>query len=68
MFIPSEIIISLGISRQKYIEVTKGTERVYQLAKKLGVKLVFGTDTLFDPELAEKQGKQFETLSLVYPC
>lgn len=52
-----------SFSRQKYIEVTKGTDRVYKLAKKIGVKTVFGTDTLFDPELAEKQGKQLAKLS-----
>lgn len=51
-----------SFSRQKYIEVTKGTDRVYKLAKKIGVKTVFGTDTLFDPELAEKQGKQLSKL------
>ncbi|RKZ09165.1 amidohydrolase family protein [bacterium] len=46
-----------SFSRQKYLEVTAGTDRVYQLAKKIGVKTVFGTDTLFDPNLAAKQGK-----------
>jgi len=46
-----------SFSRQKYIQVTKGTDRVYRLAKKIGVKIVFGTDTLFDPALAAKQGK-----------
>ena len=52
-----------SFSRLKYIEVTKGTDRVYRLAKQYGVKMVFGTDTLFDPELAEKQGKQLAKLS-----
>ena len=33
------------------------------LAKEIGVKVVFGTDTLFDPELADKQGKQLAKLS-----
>lgn len=51
-----------SFSRMKYIEVTQGTHRVYTLAKKIGVKLVFGTDTLFDPELADKQGKQLAKL------
>ncbi len=55
-----------SFSRQKYIEVTKGTDRVYKLAKKIGVKTVFGTDTLFDPELAEKQGKQLAKLGRWY--
>ena len=44
-------------NRKKYIEVTDGTDNVYKLAKKLKVKTAWGTDTLFDPELAKKQGK-----------
>jgi len=55
-----------SFSRQKYIEVTKGTDNVYRLAKKIGVKTVFGTDTLFDPTLAEKQGKQLAKLGRWY--
>lgn len=55
-----------SFSRQKYIEVTKGTDRVYKLAKKIGVNTVFGTDTLFDPGLAEKQGKQLAKLGRWY--
>lgn len=55
-----------SFSRQKYITVTKGTDKVYKLAKKIGVKIVFGTDTLFDPELAEKQGKQLAKLGRWY--
>jgi imidazolonepropionase-like amidohydrolase len=45
------------VSNQKFINVTEGTVKVYELAKKLGVKLAFGTDMLFDPETAAKQGK-----------
>lgn len=51
-----------SFSRIKYVQVTEGTDRVYQLAKEVGVKIVFGTDTLFDPTLAEKQGKQLAKL------
>lgn len=46
------------LNRAKFIKVTEGTENVYELAKKHNVKLAWGTDTLFDPELARKQGKQ----------
>jgi imidazolonepropionase-like amidohydrolase len=46
-----------SFSRLKYIQVTNGTDRIYRLVKKVGVKIVFGTDTLFDPGLAKKQGK-----------
>jgi len=51
-----------SFSRQKYISVTNGTDQVYRLAKKTGVKIVFGTDTLFDPVLATKQGKVLSKL------
>ncbi len=44
-------------STRKWIEVTDGTNKIYPLAKKLGVKMAFGTDMLFDPATAEKQGK-----------
>lgn len=50
------------VSRAKFVQVTEGTDRVYKLAKKHKVKIAFGTDTLFDPELAEKQGKQLAKL------
>jgi len=44
-------------NRRKYVEVTDGTDNVYSIAKKLNVKTAWGTDTLFDPDLAKKQGK-----------
>jgi imidazolonepropionase-like amidohydrolase len=45
-------------NRAKQLEMTSGTDTAYKLAKKHGVKLAWGTDTLFDPVLAVKQGKQ----------
>jgi len=51
-----------SFSREKYVTVTEGTDNVYRLARKLGVKIVFGTDTLFDPALAAKQGGQLAKL------
>jgi imidazolonepropionase-like amidohydrolase len=53
-------------NRRKFIEVTDGTDRVYRLARKVGVKTVFGTDALFDPELAAKQGKLLAKLGRWY--
>ncbi len=53
-------------NRRKFVEVTQGTERVYPLAREIGVKTVFGTDALFDPELAEKQAKFVTKLGLWY--
>lgn len=43
-------------STAKYITVTDGTDTIYTNAKKIGVKIAFGTDMLFDPVTAEKQG------------
>ncbi len=46
-----------GENQRKWIQVTNGTDKVYKLAKKYGVKVAFGTDLLFDPTLGPKQGK-----------
>ena len=45
-------------NRRKQLEMTSGTDTAYKLAKKHGIRLAWGTDTLFDPVLATKQGKQ----------
>jgi imidazolonepropionase-like amidohydrolase len=45
-------------SRPKLVEMTAGTDTAYRLAKKHGARLAWGTDTLFDPALTAKQGKQ----------
>jgi len=45
-------------SRKKYLEMVIGTENAYKLAKKYNIKLAFGTDILFDPRLARRQGAQ----------
>ncbi len=37
-------------------QVIAGTDRVYALAKKYGIKTAFGTDILFSQELAQRQG------------
>ncbi|QIE42896.1 amidohydrolase family protein [Rhodobacteraceae bacterium SC52] len=42
--------------KQKYQSVTDGTDFVYRTAKELGLKIAFGTDTLFSADLAERQG------------
>lgn len=44
------------VSQQKWIDVTNGTDFTYTTAKEVGVKVAFGTDILFDPALAERQG------------
>lgn len=50
-------------NRAKQIEMTSGTERAFELARKHKVKLAFGTDALFDPATARKQGKQLTKLT-----
>ncbi len=45
-------------NEKKFLEMTNGTDVSYKLAKKYNVKLAWGTDCLFDPALAKKQGKQ----------
>lgn len=43
-----------------------GTDTAYQLAIKHGVKVAFGTDTLFDAKLASRQGAQLAKLTRWY--
>ncbi len=51
-------------NRMKQLEMTNGTDNAYKLAKKYNVKLAWGTDCLFDPTLAEKQGKQLSKMTM----
>jgi imidazolonepropionase-like amidohydrolase len=50
-------------NRAKQLEVAAGTDRAYELAIRHGLKLAWGTDTLFDPALAAKQGKQLTKMT-----
>lgn len=50
-------------NRAKQIEMTQGTDRAYALAREYGVKLAWGTDTLFDPALARRQGAQLAKMT-----
>lgn len=50
-------------NQRKYLMVTNGTDVVLRMARIHKVKLAWGTDTLFDPELCEKQGKQLAKMS-----
>ena len=47
-----------GERKAKSLLITTGTDRAYELAKKHGVPIAWGTDTLFDAALAARQGKQ----------
>lgn len=48
--------------RSRQLQVASGIETAYQLARKYGVKLAWGTDTLFDAKLAARQGAQLAKL------
>jgi imidazolonepropionase-like amidohydrolase len=43
-------------SRAKFMEVTAGTDNMYKLARKHGLKVAFGTDLIFSQALATRQG------------
>jgi imidazolonepropionase-like amidohydrolase len=47
-------------------QVVGGTEAVYALAKKYKIKTAFGTDILFSPALAERQGNGIVDLTRWY--
>jgi imidazolonepropionase-like amidohydrolase len=46
-----------SLERAKAIEVFAGTNKTFELAKKYGIKTAFGTDILFSPQLAPRQGE-----------
>jgi imidazolonepropionase-like amidohydrolase len=46
-----------SLERSKAFEVFAGTDRTFALAKKHGIKTAFGTDILFSPRLAQRQGE-----------
>lgn len=50
-------------SRAKQMAMIKGTDTAYTLAKKHGVQVAWGSDTLFDQKLAARQGAQLIKLS-----
>jgi imidazolonepropionase-like amidohydrolase len=49
-------------SRAKQLEMISGTDTAYKLAKQHGIRTAWGSDTLFDPKLAERQGAQLAKL------
>jgi imidazolonepropionase-like amidohydrolase len=51
-----------SINRAKQLQMTQGTDTAYALAKKYNLKTAWGTDTLFDPKLAARQGAQLVKL------
>jgi len=55
-----------GPSREKFLEVTAGTNSTFRLARKHGIKTAFGTDLIFSPALAARQGTMLTHLSRWY--
>ncbi|MDC8001181.1 amidohydrolase family protein [Aequorivita todarodis] len=53
-------------NRAKQLLVTNGTDNAYKLAKKYKIKTAWGTDCLFDPKLATRQGAQLSKLTKWY--
>ena len=45
-------------SAAKHAQMVAGTDQAYKWAKQHKVKVAFGTDALFDPNLAARQGMQ----------
>lgn len=45
-----------GSSLEKFREVIAGTDNTYKLARKHGIKTAFGTDLIFSPVVAQRQG------------
>ncbi len=68
-FLDDEDAIPMPTSdlRAKARLVTDGTDHAYELAKKHGVPLAWGTDTLFDARLAERQGAQLAKMARWFP-
>lgn len=52
--------------RAKQLQMSAGTDNAYKLAKKYKLKVASGTDILFDPKLATKQGAILATLRRWY--
>jgi imidazolonepropionase-like amidohydrolase len=55
-----------GQSRTNFLKVLTGTNTLYTLAKKYGIKTAFGSDMLFSPKIAERQGLMLTHLTRWY--
>ncbi|WLA62449.1 metal-dependent hydrolase family protein [Bradyrhizobium diazoefficiens] len=66
-FLDMSMAAALGPAEQdKMRQVVTGTDRVYALAKKYGIKTAFGTDVLFSKALADRQGSMLAALTRWY--
>jgi len=55
-----------GQPRLNFLKLLAGTVALYPLARKHGLKVAFGTDLLFSPKLAERQGLMLTHLKRWY--
>jgi imidazolonepropionase-like amidohydrolase len=55
-----------GQSRVNQLQVNAGTERAYALAKQYKIRTAWGSDLLFSPQLAERQGAMLSRLTRWY--
>jgi imidazolonepropionase-like amidohydrolase len=51
------LVFPTADSTAKWKVVTDGTGKVYEAAKRIGVRIAWGTDSLYSPESAARQGK-----------
>jgi imidazolonepropionase-like amidohydrolase len=58
----ARLAVMSPVSQKKALEMWAGTENAYGLAKKYKIKTAFGTDILFDPEAANRQGSYITRL------
>jgi imidazolonepropionase-like amidohydrolase len=66
-FLDLALASALGPAEQgKMRQVIAGTDTVYALAKKYGIKTAFGTDVLFSQALAQRQGAMLADLTRWY--
>jgi len=52
--------------REKFQEVLKGMDKMFRFAKKYSIKTAVGTDVLFSPALAKRQGQLLTILTRWY--
>jgi imidazolonepropionase-like amidohydrolase len=52
--------------REKRKPIIEGQEKVWPMAKRLGVKLAWGTDFLFEPELNDQQNAYILRLKFIF--
>jgi imidazolonepropionase-like amidohydrolase len=55
-----------SVNYAKQLQMTAGTDTAYKLAKSHNARTAFGTDILFDPRLAARQGAQLAKLTHWY--